>query len=360
MRVLHYLELEGPLRRSGIGTATDHQRRALAGVDEADRPQGGLEVVTDPWPQDTPRAVIGRLRHGESVLPEYDIAHCNAIGPGSLTVARHARHTGRPLVCHAHVTSEDFRNSFRGSNALADPLGRYLRWFYAQADLVCCPSEGTKRHLETYPVEAPIEPITNGVDHASLEGFEGFREPVRTRLGIDPDELVIFAVGNVFERKGLSTFCRLAQALPYEFVWFGPYDTGPQASRAVRRWTRDPPSNVTFTGWIEDKRAAFAAGDVFCFPTHAENQGIAVLEAMACGKPVVLRDLPVFREFYTDGVDCVLRDTRQGFREAIRALADDPERRRRLGERARETAGNHRLERVGTELLACYERVLEA
>jgi 1,2-diacylglycerol-3-alpha-glucose alpha-1,2-glucosyltransferase len=354
VRVLNYLECPSLFARSGIGTATSQQRAALERV--ADERNRDLEVVTDPWPE-TAGAISDRTVDGASLLPDYDVAHCNGIGPGSLAVARHAIRTGRPLVLHAHVTREDFRESFRWSNHLAAPLGRYLRRFYSQADLVCCPSEQTKRHLEAYPVEAPIEPVTNGVDLASLEGFERFRGPVRERFGLEG--LVVFAVGNVFERKGLSTFCRLARRTSYEFVWFGPYDRGPQASRTVRRWTRDPPANVTFTGWIEDKRGAFGAGDVFCFPTRAENQGIAVLEAMACGKPVALRDLPVFEEFYTDGVDCLKCTTEREFREALERLAADPELRRRLGERARETATSHGLDRVGSRLYAQYRRLLD-
>ncbi|TYL35932.1 glycosyl transferase family 1 [Natronococcus pandeyae] len=354
MRVLNYLEWPSLFARSGIGTATDQQRAALERLaDERDRE---LELVTDPWP-DTLRTIPERVVDGTPVIADYDVAHCNGIGPGSVAVARHANRTGRPLLLHAHVTREDFRDSFRGSNRLAEPLGRYLRWFYSQADLVYCPSEQTKRHLESYPVDAPVEPITNGVGLASLEGYERFRDPVRDRL--DLEGLVVFAVGNVFERKGLSTFCRLARRTPYEFVWFGPYDRGPHASRAVTRWTGDPPTNVTFTGWIEDKRGAFGAGDVFCFPTHAENQGIAVLEAMACEKPVVLRDLPVFDEFYTDGVDCLKCDTEREFRRALDRLARDPALRRRLGERARETAKAHGLERVGTRLYRRYRRLCD-
>lgn len=336
MRVLNYLELEDRLVRSGIGTAAAHQRAALD--------IHGIDTVTSPWQLST-----------NGVFPSYDLAHVNLFGPGSVAVAGHAKRHDRPLILHAHVTSEDFAGSFRGSTVLARPLRRYLRWFYSRADRVLCPSEHTKRVLEAYPVQAPIEPVTNGVDHASLDGFEAYRERYRDRF--DLSGLVVFAVGNVFERKGLSTFCRLAAATDYEFAWFGPYDTGPHASASVRRWTQDPPANVTFTGWIEDKRGAYGAGDVFLFPTTAENQGIAVLEAMACGKPVVLRDIPVFQEYYTDGEDCLLCKDFEGFRAALDRLAGDPELRMRLGENARDTAAAHSLDRVGDRLVEIYERL---
>ncbi|WP_254767351.1 glycosyltransferase family 4 protein [Salinilacihabitans rarus] len=353
MRVLHYLECPRLLRHSGIGTAADHQRTALSRLGER-----GVDVSVATGPlAGPPRRVPARLARGDGAVVDYDLAHCNTVGPGSLVVARHARLTGRPLVVHAHVTREDFRGSFRGSNRLAGPLGRYLRRFYSQADLVLCPSEHTKRLLDGYPVEAPVETVTNGVDLDALAGYERFREPYRERY--DLEGVVVFTVGNVFERKGLSTFCRLARHGDREFVWFGPFDHGPLTSPTVRRWTRHPPANVTFTGWVENRRGAFAAGDVFLFPTRAENQGIAVLEAMACRKPVVLRDLPVFEEFFTDGVDCLTCASEREFREALDRLAADPGLRRRLGERARETAERHRLEVVGEGLVERYRRLLD-
>ncbi|SFL11730.1 Glycosyltransferase involved in cell wall bisynthesis [Halogranum rubrum] len=346
MRVLNYLELSSRLR-GGMVTATKQQRAALAKTD--------VEVVTSPWKGDHPIAAVEYELRGRGGFREYDVAHCNLVGPGSLAVARHAKRNDIPLVLHAHVTGEDFAESFRGSNYIAGPLKQYLKWFYSQADLVLCPSEYTKGVLDSYPVDAPVRPVSNGVDTGSLAGYETFREETRERF--DLDGVVVFAVGEVFERKGLTMFCELAQETDYDFAWFGSYEEGPQASTTVKQWTENPPANVTFTGWMDDKRAAFGAGDVYLFPAKVENQGIAVLEAMACGKAVVLRDIPVFREFYTDGEDCLMCSTHEEFREAVDRLAADPDLRKRLGENAQETAAEHSLERVGERLVEAYEDV---
>ena len=350
MRVLHYLELEDRLRRSGIETAVRHQRDALAET-EAD-------VLTSPWNGATPATAALNGVRGDGAFEDHDLAHCHLIGPGTVAVAAHANRNDIPLVLHAHVTREDFAGSFRGSRAIGPVLERYLRWLYSRADLVLCPSEYTRSVLASYPVSAPIRTVTNGVDLDSLSGYEALRAPYRRRF--DLDGLVVFAVGNVFERKGVDTFCRLAERFDHEFVWFGPYDTGPHASETVRRLVNRPPDNVTFTGWIDDVRGAYGAGDIYLFPTRVENQGIAVLEAMACGSAVVLRDIPVFEEFYTHGEDCLKCSTMAEFEAALDRLSADPGLRHRLGENAKSTARRHGLDRVARGLRRAYADVIDA
>ena len=365
MRALVHLELGDRLDRSGIGTATAHQRRALS------EHVTGVEPVASPWTGGSLRGGATAIVRRRNPIRDVDVVHCNLPGPGALAIAGLARRRGVPVVFHAHVTSEDFAGSFRGSNAAAPALRRYLRRAYSAADLVLCPSEYTKRQLDAYPIDASVRAITNGVDLASLDGHDRLREEYRRRFGLTGT--VVFTVGNVFARKGIDDFCRLAEELRneptpadvpgdgdgYEFAWFGPYDTGPGASKTVRRWLRSQPSNVTFTGWVDDKRGAFGAGDIYLFPTHEENQGIAALEAMACGKPVVMRDLPVFREYYEHGHDCLLCADREEMREAIERLAGDPDRRERLGANARETARDHGLDQLGEQLTGIYRELLE-
>jgi glycosyltransferase involved in cell wall biosynthesis len=344
VRALNYLELAGPLERSGIATAHRQQREALAGRD--------VEVLTTPWTGGDPLRAAASRATGGRLVRDADLAHLHLFGPGSVAVLRAARREETPVVAHVHTLAENTAGSWRGVEHVTGPLRRYLRWFYAQADLLLCPTQYAADLVRDYPVGTPTEVLTGGVDVAALDGHEALREEYRERH--DLDGLVVFAVGNVFERKGLTTFCELAEATDHEFAWFGPYDTGPLASRAVRRWTGDPPENVTFTGWVDDVRGAYGAGDVFCFPAKEETQGLVVLEAMACGKPVVLRDIPVFREQFEDGHDCLLCSDQREFRDALDRLAADPDLRERLGANARETAAAHALPEMGERLADIY------
>lgn len=325
MKACVYVELESRVSRSGIGVSAQQQRKALR--------KNGVEV-TDPG-------------------GDYDVLDLNTVGPWSLRHLRRARRMGKPVVVHAHTTAEDFRDSFRGSNLAAPLVRRYVRWFYNQADAVVVPSEYTRGILNEYPVTPPIHVVSNGVDLDKLSGHEELRDEYRDRFGLDGT--VVFAVGHVFERKGLSTFCRLAGDNPdMDFAWFGPVMDNLLGSRETKRWVRDPPPNVEFTGYIEDIRGGFAAGDVFLFPTKEENQGIAVLEAMACGKGVVVSDLPVFREYLTDGEDCLMCGSYDEYVDALERMRDREER-HWFGDNAARAAERHSLERVGGDLRGVYE-----
>ena len=71
----------------------------------------------------------------------------------------------------------------------------------------------------------------------------------------------------------------------------------------------------------------YQAADAFVFPSTKEGFGLAVLEAQASGLPVVVSDLPVFREFLADGESALFApgdDPRALARAIERVLADEP------------------------------------
>ncbi len=62
---------------------------------------------------------------------------------------------------------------------------------------------------------------------------------------------------------------------------------------------------MRFPGYVgrEDLRDAYCGADAFLFLSREETEGIVVLEALACGVPTILRDIPVYRGWLSDGED---------------------------------------------------------
>jgi glycosyltransferase involved in cell wall biosynthesis len=136
------------------------------------------------------------------------------------------------------------------------------------------------------------------------------------------------------------------------FIWFGrlPRGVKPQTLRVMAM----APPNVRFPGYVEDVTEAYAAGDIFFFPSAVENEGLVVLEAAAAGRPLVLRDAECFAGRFVDNDNCLMAHDADEFSHQLQRLAREPELRARLGEAARRFAAAHSLERIAGRLQAIY------
>jgi 1,2-diacylglycerol-3-alpha-glucose alpha-1,2-glucosyltransferase len=156
-------------------------------------------------------------------------------------------------------------------------------------------------------------------------------------------------------RKGIVDFVTVAKRLPhFQFVWVGRIVTWPFFPRAARKVIATAPKNVLFTGRVSNICKALSAAKVFVFPSYEENQGIAVLEAAACGLPLILRDLPVYSDF-VDRQNCIKFTTVDGFETAITELIKHESVAQALGEKARETAQIHDVHVLSKRLLQVYQ-----
>lgn len=329
MKVCHYAGLKSYVE-GGIDISIEQQRKALE--------KAGVDYTTDPD-------------------DDYDVLHLNLITPTSIWQAKKARKAGRPVLVHTHTTAEDFRDSFRLSNLTAPLLKRYVSYVYSHADGLICPTEYNEDILNSYGFNNTTV-ISNGIDTSRFEGYAELREQAREKYDLSGD--VVFCVGSVLMRKAPDDFIETARRMPdTEFIWFGTIMSGLVLQRGTKDLIEDAPDNVTFTGYIEDIREAFAAGDIYFYPTKVENQGIPSLEASYCHRPAVLRDIPVFEEYFTHEDNCLKADDIDGFVTQIERLKEDTELRERLTGAARETAEDHTLVEVGQRLRETYESAME-
>jgi len=329
MKACLYGELSPMLKGSGIGTAIDQQKKALA--------LNGVEVT-------------------RSLDDRFDIIDINTILPYSAYVANLMRWKGVPIVMHTHTTVEDIKDSFKYSKKLAPKLRGYLRYFYGQADLLVSPSEYTRDVLRGYGLKREIRVISNGVDTERFKPNARLRREYRERYGLEG--IVPYCVGHVFKRKGVFDFIELAERFPdNKFMWVGRIYRDLVDSE-VKNIVKKRPGNVMFTGYVKDVIGAYCAGDIFLFPSYCENQGISILEAAACRKPLIVRDLPTYTGWLEHGRNCLKAKNNQEFAKYIRMLKDDSRLRKRLADNAYRMSKQHTLKKIGRQLKQAYESIV--
>jgi glycosyltransferase involved in cell wall biosynthesis len=121
------------------------------------------------------------------------------------------------------------------------------------------------------------------------------------------------------------------------------------------------PKNVALPGFVSDGAAFFASLDVFIMPSRSEAWGLAALEAMAWGVPVIASDLGGLKELVEDGNGgwLVRPGDASALARAIAYAAADPERLREQGRKARERARLFSVERMVEQTEAFYRRLVE-
>jgi len=114
---------------------------------------------------------------------------------------------------------------------------------------------------------------------------------------------------------------------------------------------------VIFTGWVpeEDKPALYSAALAFVFPSLYEGFGLPVLEAMACGTPVIVSDRASLPEVVGEGGILVDPEDIRGMAKAMEALFADDELRTELRQKALAQAFKFDWEKSAQETLRIYQ-----
>jgi phosphatidylinositol alpha-mannosyltransferase len=196
--------------------------------------------------------------------------------------------------------------------------------------------------------------IPNGVDTAAA--------PQGPKPAHDGMRLVF--VGRPEERKGLpvllSAFSALVEHVDASLVIVGSERTD------VLPYLSDPTAaeRIEALGRVSNRRLweKLHAADLLCAPSLAgESFGMVLTEAFAAGTPVIASNIAGYADVVSDGVDGVLVPPAdpQRLAEELQAMSHEPDRLRRMGDAARESAQRYAWPRVAERVEGVYERALD-
>jgi len=215
---------------------------------------------------------------------------------------------------------------------------RYMQWFYGQLNTVFVNSEDyrqswIKRGLDP----AKLKILPRGLDTELFHPAR--RDPAFfEKFGTCNGEVRLLYVGRISREKDLdllvTAYRRLRnEGLPIQLfvVGHGPY------SEALAKSLPE----AFFTGYLTgtELATAYASADIFVFPSTTDTFGNVILEAQACGVPVIVSDSGGPKELVEDGMNGLITRSRDvdDFTRAIRSLIADAALRERMGSAARKS-----------------------
>ena len=269
---------------------------------------------------------------------------------------RQAQRCGVPVVASYHTDIPGYATQY-GVGVLEGPLWAYFRWLHNQADLNLCPSDYTMDELQRHGFER-VCLWPHGVDTDRFSPRYRTAEWRERLSGGHPEAPLLIYVGRLAAEKRLDWLRPLLDAMPE--VRLAIVGDGPIRPALAQQFANTP---TVFAGYLEgqDLSCAYAAGDLFVFPSASETFGNVVLEAMASGLPVVAARAGGPVDLVHDGVNGYLCDASrpEPFCAQVERLVRDPAERARLAAGALRYAQSQSWTSVLDQLLQDYQEVID-
>lgn len=279
-----------------------------------------------------------------------DVSHYHTFGPIALL---NRRLSGGRRILTAHSTP---RVNI-GNLALTRAINKRYPEIYRKFDHIITISESCEKEVKEMVPNVPVTRIPNGIDREYFKPDPEKRICFRETFSLSEDEQIVLNVAQVSPRKGFYDFMSLARQYPEtRFVWVGgfPYGMASKDYLKIKWMIQQRPDNVLFTGFVRDITEAYCGADVFFMPTYAETFGLAVLEAQACGLPVIARSIPEFHEIYGDSIRYF-----SSVGDAGRELEDEKTL-KETATRSREASGRYDIREVCEKHIRLYREIHES
>lgn len=213
------------------------------------------------------------------------------------------------------------------------PFGKIIEFLgLKKAERVIVTVETTRDYVKVYVDGNKIEKIPNSVD---TELFK----PMKTRRSKRKEVIFIGRLNKIKNLHNLiDAFSGIGSSVELILVGYG------EEKGALERHAKEVGTNLVFRGVVPREQIPIELNksDVFILPSFSEGHPKVLLEAMSCGLPCIVSDIPSLREIVKDGFNGFLCKTNsESIRNCIKRVLNDPDVAKRVGENAREFIKNN-------------------
>ena len=264
-----------------------------------------------------------------------DIIHAHYAIPHAASAILAREMTGRKFKVVTTLHGTDI--TLVGRDPSFMPVTKY---FIEQSDVVTAVSKYLHDEVcRTFRCDVPIEIIPNFIDPRDFARLNPV--PIRAKFAPNGEALLVH-VSNFRPvkrvRDVVAVFLALHSLMPVRLILVGAGPELPNAEEIVRRGGAE--RDLILLGNNESVLEIVSACDLFLLPSDSESFGLAALEAMACGVPVIGTNAGGLPEVVETGVSGFLKSVGdvEGMADAAISLLQDRELYAKMSARAKETA----------------------
>ncbi len=291
---------------------------------------------------------------------KFDLIHCHTPVASMLTrlAARKARKQGSMVMytCHGF----HFHNAAPKKNwIIYYPVERFCSRFCDY--LVTINREDYHRALTFHTKNVRYIPGV-GVDISRIQSINVDRVAYKKSIGIPEDCIMLLSVGELIERKNHEVIIRALSKLKNKDIYYVICGKGPLKSHLEQLAAElEISQNVVFLGFRKDIPELCNTADISAFPSKIEGLGLAGIEAMAAGVPLISSNVHGILDYVIDGETgfaCNPEDV-DGFAEAIHKLSNDSRLRLKMKEKCLKAVEPFELNNALRAMWDIYDEILE-
>ena len=231
---------------------------------------------------------FGRLSAVQAFKP--DVIHTQTFFGVGLEALIASRMLHIPLVGTNHTAIKEFlRYNPLESQWSDDQVVRYVNWYYAQCLTVTAPSQSVFKEMDCSAFKKTGIAISNPIDTATFRPLENGDE---LRKKFDIGDWPIMHAGRLAVERSIDVIIRALPLVKKEFpaaeLLISGRGVAEQQLRALAA-ELNVTDSVKFLGFVEQNTLveAYNAGKVFAITSTADTQSLVMMQAMACGVPVI-------------------------------------------------------------------------
>lgn len=288
----------------------------------------------------------------------YDIVHCQSPIGGAICrwVCKKARKNGTKVIYTAHGF-----HFFKGGpvlNWIFYPVERFLSRY---TDILITINEEDYQRATRFKAKKVVKIPSVGIDVNKFSNTDIDRNQKKKEFNIPKDSFVILSVGELSERKNHEVIIKAISKLKFKNIYYLICGQG-EKENYLRNLIKslNIEDRVILAGYRNDINEIVQIANCFAFPSKREGLGLASVEAMTVGIPIITSNINGILEYSEDGITgfAVSPKDINGFAKSIEVLYKNPDLCKKMGEYNRKIALKFDKNKANSIMKSVYQSIV--